>query len=122
MLSSLWSRISGFIIARMSDDAVERRYVEAGKDFGGAVSHRFLAEGIYFRYLFDRWATWEQKYSKRGYVTIPIDEFVSAGRYEIEPVGLGQKRATDQPLILFASIYFKEYLLGIEPHFKSTDD
>jgi len=95
---------------------VEKRYVDAGAGFGGAVSYLYMGECIGFKSMLNRWAGWEQEYALRGYRTVSLDDFVKLGGYgkNIDTL-LGIKRDENEEPVLHAQIYRKEFLGKVEP-------
>lgn len=85
---------------------VKWRYVNAGADFGDAVSYDFLGECVGFDKLFKRWAGWEREYARRGYRTISLDAFIGFGGYG-EPIDnlVGVKREEGEEPIYHADHY-----------------
>ena len=89
----------------LSDKEVENNYIEAGADFGNAVSYDYMGKCIGFEGMFLSWARWEIEYSNRGYRTIPFDEFILNGGYDKPLSGLGVKREPDEQIVLYAFLY-----------------
>ena len=89
----------------LSDKEVEANYVEAGSDFGDAVSYGYLGECLGFDGMFLSWARWELEYSKRGYRTLSLDDFIDHGGYGKPLEGLDKKRELDEQIILYAVLY-----------------
>lgn len=94
----------------MTDKQVEKRYTEAGRIFGDAVSYIYMGECVGFDGLLSKWAKWEVEYAKRGYRTLPVDDF-----YGMSLEDLGVKRAKGEEPILHAEIYRVVYLGKIPP-------
>lgn len=102
--------------AIFSDKGVEKRYVNAGADFGDALSYAAFGSIVGFDQMRDRWAIWEKEYSFRGYRTISLDDFVEFGGYGVKIDHLlGQKRKEGEKPILHAQIYMQKYL-GVQPN------
>ena len=74
--------------------------MEAGRVFGDNLSYIFLGKCVEFEKNLDKLISWELEYAKRGFKTIPLNEFVEFGRYgkDIKNI-LGKKRdAGEKPL------------------------
>lgn len=108
-LSDVISWLYGLWVKRLSDKEVQDNYVEAGADFGDAVSYIYMGECQGFEKLLSDWAKWEMEYSGRGYMTISLDDFVEYGGYGKPLKGLGLKRKPEEKAILHAEIYKKKY-------------
>ena len=100
----------------LPDSFAERKYVQAGSEFGEAVSYLHFGESIGFEMLLQRWEDWEREYARRGYRTISLDRFIEFGGYN-KPVDdvKGIKRKRDEPQKLHAEIYRREFLGKIKP-------
>jgi len=102
----------------LTDKQVEKRYVKVGATFGDAVSYIYMGECVGFEKLLAKWEKWEAEYAKRGYRTLPLDDFVSYGGYGT-PLkglkGLGEKRVEGEDVILHAKIYRDVYLGKVRP-------
>ena len=93
----------------LSDGFVERIYLGAGAALGDALSYGldvFPGDGTRLSTLVNRWAKWEEEYSRRGFRTIDLERFVGFGGYG-EPVKgfIGQRREEDEKPILYAKKY-----------------
>lgn len=99
----------------LSDKQVEKRYAEAGRVFGDAVSYIYMGECVGFEGLLAKWAKWEKEYAKRGYRTIPIDDFIEYGGYGKSLTGLGMRWEQNEEPIFHAEIYREHYLGKISP-------
>jgi len=112
----------GFLKWFMRDRTVEQKYVQAGAQFGDAVSYIYLGECIGFEGLLDAWGKWEQEYARRGYRTVPLDAFVGLGGYgqSIDHL-LGQKRDAEEEPVFHAEIYREDYLGKISPAIDLND-
>ncbi len=89
----------------LSDKEVENYYIEAGAEFGDAMSYDYLGKCHDFDSFFLDWARWELEYSKRGYRTISLNDFISYGGYGKPLKGLGVKRKEGEQIILYSVIY-----------------
>ena len=89
----------------MTDKHVEKRYVEAGRIFGDAVSDLYMGEGTAFADLLAKWEKWEAEYAKRGYRTLRVNDFVAYGGYQIPLKDLGTKREEGEEAVFHAEIY-----------------
>ena len=90
----------------LSDKQVEEKYVEAGADFGDALSYEYsMGKCVVFDGMCLEWARWEFEYSKRGYRTISLDDFVDLGGYGKPLKGLSVKRKPKEQIILYAVLY-----------------
>lgn len=110
LLGKLFSALSEWWTQNKSDRALTKSYREAGEIFGDAVSMIYMGECIGFERLLDTWAHWEQEYARRGFRTIPLDDFVDTGGYGVPLKGLGQRRAPDEEPVFHAEIYRKIWL------------
>jgi len=102
----------GLWLKSLSDKEVEVNYVEAGTEFGDAISYSYMGKCKGFEEMFANWAKWELEYSVRGYKTISIDDFIGYGGYKKLFNGLGTKRKPGDKIILYADIYRKNFLNG----------
>ncbi len=84
----------------LSTSAVEKKYLEAGRVFGDNLSYIFLGKCVEFEKNLDKLISWELEYAKRGFKTIPLNEFVEFGGYGKDiKNSLGKKRdAGEKPL------------------------
>jgi hypothetical protein len=100
----------------LADKTVENEYVNAGAQFGSAVSYIYMGECIGFKSMLNTWGGWEQEYAKRGYRTVSLDDFIELGGYgkSIDPL-LGVKRGEKEEPVYHAQIYENEFLGKIEP-------
>ena len=89
----------------LTDKQVEKRYVKAGAIFGDAVSYIYMGECVGFDKLLAKWEKWEAEYTKRGYRTLPLYDFVAYGGYGTSLKGLGEKYAEHEDVVLHAKIY-----------------
>ena len=108
-LSDVISWLYDLWVKRLSDKEVEINYVEAGADFGDAVSYAYMGECQGFEKMLSDWTKWELEYSARGYKTISLDDFIEYGGYGKPLKGLGVKRKPEEEVILHAEIYRKKY-------------
>ncbi len=99
----------------LTNKQVQKRYVEAGADFGDAVSHIFMGECIGFEKLLATWEDWEAEYSKRGYRTLPIEDFANFGGWGKPLKDIGVKRTAGEELEFHAKIYRDRYLGKLMP-------
>ena len=99
----------------MTDKQVEKRYAEAGRVFGDAVSYIYMGECVGFDGLLAKWEKWEAEYAKRGYRTFPVDDFVAYGGYGTPLKDLGAKRTEGEEPVFHAKIYREVYLGKIQP-------
>lgn len=105
----------------MTDKQVENRYTEAGRIFGDAVSYIYMGECIDFEKYLTTWGKWEAEYAKRGYRTLPIDDFVKYGGYGKPLKDLGTKRGKNEKAIYHAKLYRELYLGKIQPAVNLTE-
>jgi len=99
-----------------SDRSVQGKYVEAGREFGDAVSYLYLGECVGFENLLDDLERWEEVYADRGFRTVSIDAFRRHGGYGEDITGLlGQRRDKDEDPILHAQIYREHFLGKVAP-------
>ena len=94
----------------MTDKQVEKHYAEAGRIFGDAVSYIYMGECVGFADLLAKWEKWEAEYAKRGYRTLPVDDFVAYGGYGTPLENLSAKRAEGEETVFHAKIYREVYL------------
>ena len=99
----------------MTVGQVEKRYVETGQIFGNAVSYIHMGECVGFARMLAKWEKWEAEYAKRGYRTLPVDDFVAYGGYGKPLKDIGVKRADGEDPIFHAQIYREIYLGKIQP-------
>lgn len=61
---------------------VQSRYVNAGGNFGDAVSYASgIGECGGFELLLSHWESWEEEYARRGMRTVSVDRFIAFGGY-----------------------------------------
>ena len=99
-----------------TNEFIEKGYVNAGANFGDAASYIGLGEPFGFKSLLNKWAEWEEEYSKRGYRTVSLDKFIGLGGYgeNIDNL-IGLKREEGEDPVLLAEIYQEIYLGKIKP-------
>lgn len=101
----------GFILEKylplsLSDEEVQKKYVEAGKSMGDALSYIYMGRCGGFEEMLENWAYWEREYAVRGYKTLPVDDFIEYARGgSLE--GLNIKRQADEEPIFHAEIVKK---------------
>lgn len=95
---------------------VTHLYLKAGEIVGDAVSYSYMGEAVGFRENFEKWATWEREYSKRGFRTLSLDDFIVYGGMG-KPIDhlIAVKRTPHEEPIFHAEIYRREYLGKIQP-------
>lgn len=91
------------------DKRAEKKYINAGANFGDAVSYSYLGECVGFKRMLSCWEKNEAKYAKRGFRTLSLDIFISYGGYGKPLVGLSERRAESEEPIFHAKIYKKVY-------------
>ena len=89
----------------LSDKQVEGRYVDWGKLFGEAVSYLHVGECHGFECMLAMWEKWEAEYARRGYKTLPLDDFILAGGYSKPLNNIGVKRDKDEKAIFYSRYY-----------------
>lgn len=89
------------------DRRAEKKYVNAGSNFGDAVSYSYLGECVGFNRMLRCWEKNEAKYVKRGFRALSLDVFISYGGYGKPLVGLGERRAKNEEAIFHAK-FFRE--------------
>jgi hypothetical protein len=99
----------------LRDRTVEKYYIAVGRVFGNAVSYIYMGECVGFETLLASWEKWETEYSRRGYRTLPLDDFVEYGGYGIPLKNVGKKRSRCEEGISHAKIYREEHLGKIPP-------
>lgn len=100
------------VYALLTDKKVQARYVDAGAEFGNAISYLpAVGECVGYERLFSNWAFWEREYARRGYRTVSFDDFVDLGGYgkSIDEL-LGIKREVNEEPTLHSEIYRKHFL------------
>lgn len=91
-----------------------QKYLQAGGQFGEAVSYLYMGECVGFEQLLDEWSFWEQEYLRRGFASLSLDDFIRYGGYgENMSVKLGHKNPENP--ISHAEIYRRKYLGKIQP-------
>jgi hypothetical protein len=105
-----------FLKRILTDRTVERKYVHAGAEFGFDVSYIYMGESIGFESRLNKWANWEKEYAKRGFRTVPLDDFIELGGYGRSIASLvGIKRDENEEPVYHAQIYRDNFLGKIEP-------
>ena len=99
----------------MTDKWIEKHYAKAGRIFGDAVSYIYMGECVGFDSMLAKWEKLEAEYAKRGYRTLPVDDFVAYGGYGTPLKNLGVRRAEDEKPVFHAKIYREVYLGKIRP-------
>ncbi len=95
---------------------LEKKYLKSGASFGNAVSYLYMGECVEFKENLEKWQTWEQEYSRRGYRTINLHKFVEFGGYGLNiDYLIGQKRKENEQPLLHAEIYKTKYLGKTKP-------
>ena len=98
------------------DSRVLKAYERAGKEFGDSLSYLdCMGRDVDFEVKFLIFQDWEKAYAKRGYKTVPIDDFLQAGGYgkDISHM-LGVKRAEDELAILHCDKIRDEVLVELK--------
>lgn len=97
---------------------VTDNYLEAGSEFGDAVSCIYMGECVGFSGLHEAWETWEREYSSLGFRTLSVDDFVSIGGWGKDPqeVGFGEMRREGEKPVLHAKYYREHYLGKVRRH------
>ena len=100
----------------MSDEKVEKKYVNVGTEVGDAVSYSYFGECIGLGLMLNSLVDWEQEYVNRGYRTVPIYDFIQLGGYgkNLDSL-LGQKLAKDEKPIFHAQNYIDKSFRKVEP-------
>lgn len=100
----------------LSDRSVEKSYVQAGAEFGNAVSYVYMGKCAGFEILLDTWAKWEKEYSERGYRTISLDYFIEFGGYGTDKNSMLRiKMDTNEKPVFHAERCKKIFLGKIKP-------
>lgn len=92
----------------LSDEEIQKKYVEAGKSVGDALSYIYMGICGNFEEMLEKWMHWEKEYAVRGYKILPVDDFVEYARGGTLK-GLGIKRQVDEEPIFHAEIVKKEF-------------
>ena len=100
---------------QMSDEELKKTYVEAGSRFGGAVSYIYMGECVGFEDMLAAWEALEVEWSKRGFHTHSLDEFMAFGGYGTPMNRVGIKRDADEEIVLHAKIYRDVWLGKVKP-------
>ena len=99
----------------LSDKFVGKMYQKHGSDFGGAVSMLYMGQCVGFKNMLSRWMAWEVEYLKRGFRSLPVDEFTRAGGYGYDiDDQIMVRRKTDEKAIFHGKIFKEEYLGKME--------
>lgn len=107
-------KLRRFIASKLSDRKVQHFYLNAGLDFGDAVSYvGSIGECFGFKRLLNRYGDWEYEYACRGFRTISLDDFIEPGDNVEQLIGI--KREENEPPIYHAEIYRERYLGKIAP-------
>jgi hypothetical protein len=116
---SLWTRIKQALglsytpksyLAKQYKASVVQRYIDAGLNFGDAVSYIYMGECDGFDKLLSIWEESEREYAALGYRTIPIDAFVQAGGWGKALEEIGTLREPSEEAVLHAAYYRENYL------------
>lgn len=112
-----WAVISSRSAAEKREIAVES-YVEAGAQFGDALSYIAMGECVGFERMKKRWAECERKYAALGYRTLAIDDFIEHGGYG-QPIDhlVRVERAAGEAIVYHAEVFDKRYKSGFKPKF-----
>jgi len=89
-------------------EEVRESYIRAGLGFGDAVSILWAGEAEGFDNSFKEWASWEQEYVQRGFVTIDLESFVQADSAADLGALVGQRRE-NEPIVYHAQIFKATY-------------
>lgn len=92
-----------------------KKYIQAGAEFGDAVSYLYVGECIGFENLLNAWAKWEKKYAQAGFRTIPVDDFILYGGYGKEIKGIKQLRKPNEEPVFHSEIYRERFLGKVTP-------
>ena len=106
-------------VQRLSDKEVQDKYAEAGAEFGDADSYSVCGEVAGLEAMLLNLVKWELEYSRRGYRTISINDFIDYGGYGRlygkSLKGLGIKREINEKIVLHADIYRKRCFKKTKP-------
>jgi len=105
-----------FFRTLLPNSFVRKKYVDAGKNFGNAVSYIYFGESTNLGELGKKWGKWEKEYAERGFRTISLDRFIEFGGYD-EPIDdlLNQKRESGEDPIFHSDIYLEKYFGKVKP-------
>jgi len=80
--SRIYVRMTGLC---KRDDRLVNKYIEAGNEFGDAVSYLpSMGKCVGFNKLCRKWQNLEVKYAALGYRTIELNDFVKHGGYGVD--------------------------------------
>jgi hypothetical protein len=105
------------VVKRTNDpEAIIKQYIQAGLEFGSAVSDLAIGQCIGFEDLHALWEVREKKYAQLGYVTVSIDAFEQCAGWghNIDHL-FKQKRPEGEQPVLHAEIYRKYFLNRMSP-------
>lgn len=103
-----------FLVRLLPRKQLFKRYLDAGSDFGFAVSYLYMGESVDFEERLDRWAFWEQEYLRRGFQVVSLDKFVKAGGYD-EDISQYLGIRNGDKFVAHATIYREKYLGKVAP-------
>lgn len=103
----------------LSDKEVQDKYADVGAEFGEAESYSDCGEVAGTEAMLLDLVKWELEYSRRGYRTISIDDFIDYGGYGRlygkSLNGLGIKREINEKIVLHAGIYRRRCFKKTKP-------
>ena len=86
---------------------VRRKYVNSGRMFACA-AHSPCVKKEELKKMFASWKKNEEKYSKLGYMTIPLEKFIEINNNSCSLDDLvGKKVSENEPVVLYSEEYRK---------------
>lgn len=99
----------------LSDEKVSKRYTKAGLEFGLAVSYLYMGECVGFSSMLNKLEKWETEYTKRGFRSIPIENFTNTAGWGHPLIGVNEKLNPGEKPVSYTKVYRENYLGKIEP-------
>lgn len=95
-----------------TETEITNRYLDAGADFGDAVSQIYMGECHGFEKLLAEWEKFEVAYAELGFRTLSVDDFVEVGGWGKDPTSFGFRirRNPGEDAVFHARYYRENYL------------
>lgn len=90
-------------------------YLRSGMIFGEMVSYGYLGKAFGFEKRLEHWGSWEKDYSRRGFRTISLDDFIESSCHTDISKLVKIKRKPHEKPVLHAVIYRECLLDKTEP-------
>jgi len=92
-------------LLRPSDEKLQKQYVEAGAQYGDAVSYSMMGSVVGIREMRLKYERLEKEYADRGFRTVSLRRFINYGGYGV-PIDdvLGIKREPDEEPVYHADL------------------